>query len=329
MLTLINFIFALAGIVLVYVSSSFVTSGWLEIFTDNYSWIKAGTFWALVAFGVLLIVVSMIGCCGAWSGHRNLLKFYMYFLVLALVAFVFIAVIGLISSGMANDWKSKPFPAADEEVAGAQNFNRIYCYSQSAYYCNSANVTEALELFFPNLKNGSLFNQIRGINQFCRTVGDQASVQELQPACDACAGTAQFKKYDAVYDWSIDECPLAANSVDSVNTQLRKLRIAEYCRTLLEDGELPIQEDDPYAICRIPVLEFWAQWSFILGLSAAILTALCGTLAIFVCISKDRSTFDQQEDEEYYGTTADSNSNGSDSNSNYGSTYTTDLNYGR
>lgn len=295
MLMFINVIFALFGVLLIYVSSSIVESGWLEIFSDNYSWIQSGTFYALVGFGVVLIVVSFLGCYGAWSGNRKLLKFYMYFLVLAIVVFVFVAAIGFLSSNTANDWKSRPFPAADDEVSGAQNFNRIYCYSQAVHYCNSANVAEAIDLFFPILSGfSSSFNELTGINQVCGLAGSNpvADIDQIKEACDACAETVRFKNYGAVYDWSLDECPLTDNS----------FTIVQYCLDLVTTGDLPEQEDTPYDHCRVPVLDFWAQWSLNIGLSASIFTVMCTALCIFVCVSKDRSSSDPQEDGEYYGT---------------------------
>lgn len=277
MLTLINMAFLVVGSLFIYLGVYIIGSGWIEVFSDSFSWVKPGMIYAIVGFGAVTLISALIGCIGTCLDNRMLLRIYLILVALSLCMFVVIAIAGFLTSGTANDWSRMSYPAASDETKLAIKFNTAYCYAYGHYYCHEGNVTTGLNILFPTVPTEvtDVLTQARGINNACNLVGDLADISSIQPACDVCADTTAYSGYEGVFYWAEKDCPLNTNTVN----------VNEYCRVLLASGKLPVQEftGSPYGMCRDPLLDFLSDWSGRIGIFAATLGSFALALILFIC----------------------------------------------
>ncbi|ETW05921.1 hypothetical protein, variant 3 [Aphanomyces invadans] len=162
---LVNVAFMMVAGMLIYFTAWIQSLGLVAMFGSNYSWLSTAMFGVVLAFGVLVITTSLVGCLGAWAKNRHMLLGYMFVQTINLVVFVVIAVGGFLTRRMAHSLQASATPR-HEEASFPMHFNPLYCQSQVAYYCSAGSVSESLTLFLgPSVaaKARGVFDQLYGL----------------------------------------------------------------------------------------------------------------------------------------------------------------------
>ncbi|KAG7401839.1 hypothetical protein PHYBOEH_010302 [Phytophthora boehmeriae] len=269
LLLLLNMAFMVCGCLLVYFSHRVKSSGWLDAFQGDYAWIGTSTFIFTLVLGVVVIVLSAVGCFGALLQQKVLLVIYASVLLLTAILFVVVAVGANTAHSKAEDWGGQSYPVSDSEASLGANFNKLYCYAQVPYYCEDAQVNDVLSMFNVSL-DGYFSDSTTNFTSVCSSV----SVAAIDDICAVCAQIAEYDQYSVVLDWAESSCP--RTSTNQV-----------WCGGFLANST---NADDmstsaPFMECRSAFYELVEKWtnvvmvgSIIVIIAAGIVLAMTGVL---------------------------------------------------
>ncbi|KDO34229.1 hypothetical protein SPRG_19067 [Saprolegnia parasitica CBS 223.65] len=271
---LVNLVFIMLAGMLIYFTLWVKNIGVTKMFQANYAWVQNTTFTVLLVFGVVVLIVSLVGCLGAWARNRG--PCHQLFL------FGAITVGGFYSLSTANTWADAPHTLQAKEDIVAKEFNKMYCDGQVAYYCSMGSVSASLDLFLQDASLVALvrplFSQLQGWNQVCNStqmkITNVALETKLNQTCALCA-KFDYADYADFLTWSQTNC-----SLNAVSTA--------YCVTYLQNTTNLSEayfEGAPYGECRGSFLNLWKSVSRVLaygGLIVAIvsLSILITSLAL-------------------------------------------------
>ncbi|KAJ0404313.1 hypothetical protein P43SY_003226 [Pythium insidiosum] len=264
------------GFVVLLISASVRASGWIEVLETH--WPSAnGVLLVLNIVGGIIIALAVLGSISALCRWRIGLLLYAILVLIMVIVFAVTAFVGFSVHASVMDWKSKPYPAFDDEPAVKREFDRAYCYAQGAHVCNDMTVNEAAKTFLPEVNATFLkqFDNVKGVNALCDTFG--SAVPDLQPLCQGCAIAKDFKNFSSILEWANDECP-------------RTRETMVWCGVFLatkDATELP-QDSAPYAQCRPDFLRVLDAWVVYIA-SGALVVCIGGVLVIgFSCFLRRR-----------------------------------------
>ncbi|OQR84766.1 hypothetical protein ACHHYP_12970 [Achlya hypogyna] len=279
---LVNLVFIVIAGMLIYFTVWVKNIGVTKMFQSNYAWVTNTMFTVLLVFGVVVLVVSLLGCLGAWARNRHMLLVYTAGLVINFFLFGAITFGGFYSLSTASSWYDKPDTLQPKEDAVAKEFDSMYCKGQVAYYCSEGSVSKSLNLFLQDPKLVTMatpiFSQLQGWNQMCNStqlkITDTNLATKVNETCALCSQFA-YSDYADFLTWSEPNCPL-----DAVSTA--------YCVQYLGNMTTPPSEffkGAPYGQCRANFLLLWKSVSRVLaygGLIVAIvsLSILITSLAL-------------------------------------------------
>ncbi|ETV87244.1 hypothetical protein, variant 3 [Aphanomyces astaci] len=268
---LVNVAFMIIGGMLIYFTVWIQRLGLVAMFQSNFTWLSGVTFGVVLAFGVLVVATSLVGCLGAWVRNRHMMLAYIVVQTINLGVFVLVAIGGFLSLRLAHTLQTSATPT-DAEAAFPLHFNPMYCQGQIAYYCTVGNVGESLTLFLGPAAAASargVFDQLYGWDQACNSslvrVTDPALSQHINAMCALCRQhpAAQYSEFLTSI---LDACPLTLAS-------------ATWCAGFLNTPQSSSDGgNSPYVECRRHVLALWAYLSSWVGYGS-LGVALC-SLAI-------------------------------------------------
>lgn len=285
LLVFANLVFLVAGILMIVYSVKLNDSGWLDVFNDQFPWMKSTLFACMIALGCVVMIIAFIGCAGASFEKKWLLRCYNSFIALAFTLFFIVMAGAFASLRGANDWKGKEYPAANEEPKVAQSFNEVYCYSEAAYLCTSAPLAKTINALIPGLPAEivSLADDYKGLNSLCEDtrlkpfLGAQKS---LKDACDACSESKKYEQYNTVFEWVDDQCPLV-NAGSAV---------IGWCGDFLYEGKTGKDYDGaPYGACRPQFLDLWSDTSKKLGIALVFFLVFLLAVIVSTCFITRRN----------------------------------------
>ncbi|ETW05920.1 hypothetical protein, variant 1 [Aphanomyces invadans] len=259
---LVNVAFMMVAGMLIYFTAWIQSLGLVAMFGSNYSWLSTAMFGVVLAFGVLVITTSLVGCLGAWAKNRHMLLGYMFVQTINLVVFVVIAVGGFLTRRMAHSLQASATPR-HEEASFPMHFNPLYCQSQVAYYCSAGSVSESLTLFLgPSVaaKARGVFDQLYGWDIACNSslirITDTDLSRQVNATCALC-GKYPAAKYSEFLTTIVGTCPLTPDT-------------AKWCGVYLTTVNTSFSNvsSTPYGACRAQVLDLWVHLSSWVGFGA-------------------------------------------------------------
>ncbi len=276
-LILFNLGFFAAAVLLIIASITINDSGWLDVFTGSYTWLRATTFWVMVGLAIAVIIISFMGCFGAMREKKSFLTCYNIFVIFAFLLFLIITIAGFALHVTAVDWKGKDYPGSSKEVTVAKNFDKVYCYSQAANVCTGTNVAESLESMFgvdiSTIDPSIDLSKVPNITELCKQA--KGSNDGLNTACEACEQVKKYgQNYSTVFKWANKQCPL------NEETGL-------WCANFLSSGGEKVQGDPykgaPYGTCRPVFLDLFSSYSLKLATAGIIISGVALVVILMVC----------------------------------------------
>ncbi|EGZ05740.1 hypothetical protein PHYSODRAFT_532779 [Phytophthora sojae] len=276
-LVAINCVLALGGALVLYVGIYTRRAGWVDVICGYWSNIDDAVT-ALIVVGGVIIGLAVLGSIAALCRWRFGLCTYAIVVLLFLILFLIVAIAAFVLMAKADDWSNKEYPAESMEETVKSDFDTVYCYAQGEYICNEASVSEALNMFAPELDSAivDLFeNMTGGVTTLCDDyLGDYS---ELESLCDGCDKAREFENYTTVFDWANDQCP-------------RTNETMWYCGEFLVSGSTKniTVGTAPYTDCRPEFLDLVEGYSMYLGIGSVLVCVGALMIIIFACCLRRR-----------------------------------------
>ncbi|TMW68402.1 hypothetical protein Poli38472_005870 [Pythium oligandrum] len=286
LLIAINMLLLAGGVLVEYASIHLRNTGWLDV-VEAY-WSSADKLLlAMQIIGGILIGLAVLGSIAAICRWRFGLLIYSFVVSIMLILFAIIAVLAFIVRNKSENWKSQAYPAESDEEKVKTEFDRIYCYAQGAYICNSITVKDAATLFMPGIDSSILsqFGDAKGVSEICGTY--LTLIPTIKPLCEACEVAKNADNITDVLDWANEKCP----RTDS--TML-------WCGSYLVTGEAGSTGTAPYTQCRSEFLGLVSDTTLLIG-AGGVLVAVGALLVIaFSCFLRRKERKEQNYDDLSY-----------------------------
>mmetsp|Transcript_15578 Transcript_15578/g.31884 ORF Transcript_15578/g.31884 Transcript_15578/m.31884 type:complete len:305 (-) Transcript_15578:381-1295(-) len=256
LLVLINLIFLAAGILFTVYAVGMNDSELLEAIGEETGWARHIMQGCLVALGSVIIVLSLLGCYGAFFKKRGLLFCYSFFLVLASILVAVVMAGSFTSMNLVDYWAKEEYPATNQEPFVAKNFNKLYCSAGGAYLCTAAPMVDVITSLVPNITEEIIeFAQdTNGTSSLCNKL-DLVNVtipDQLTHICEECKNVDKNEVFQPVLEWFDGHCPIAEAGSE----------VLQWCGEYLFQDKTGEEFDGaPYGTCRISYLALWSDTS--------------------------------------------------------------------
>uniref|UniRef100_A0A7S2ECJ8 Tetraspanin n=1 Tax=Trieres chinensis TaxID=1514140 RepID=A0A7S2ECJ8_TRICV len=295
LLVLINLAFLAAGILFIVYAVKMNDSAWMEVIDENLPWVRTLMIACTVALGSVVIILSFMGCLGAFFKKRGLLCCYNFFMVLALILVAIVMAGSFTSMALASDWAGKEYPATNQEPYVAVGFNRLYCTAEGAYLCSAAPMGDVIKSLAPGILSevSSIAKGINGINSLCDEVESKldlfgAMPDQLADLCKECEKMDDLEVFAPTLEWVDGHCPISEAGEE----------VIEWCGDFLFKGEAGREYDGaPYGVCRPSFLTLWSDTSKKLGLGLVGFFIFQVIIIVSVCVMRRKRNFDDQHSE--------------------------------
>ncbi|OQS04624.1 hypothetical protein THRCLA_03156 [Thraustotheca clavata] len=292
-LIVLNIGFVVAGALLIYIGAT-NTGGWTDVFNPATNAATVSVFHLVLAFGILVLLIALMGLFGAMKRSKCLLYTYALFVFIALVIFVLIMITGFTSASTANKWDDATFPAENAETSVAEAFDTAYCSVLVDHYCVSGSVSDAMSIFSSTSASAAatiikLFNlnadERVGFKNLCASLNTTSkdslgtvNVETFNATCTACkqAGSVDFS---SLYDWAQDHCPLTTSS-------------ATWCVNYLNTKNYA-SPDVVYTKCRPAVLDLFKKFANKIAIGSLVFSCVSLILLIMACTTARTTNKDQ------------------------------------
>ena len=143
--------FISVGVLVIVFGRGLHTSGWIDIIAIELPWISSTVLIAVMVFGGLLILVSLIGVIGVIKNHTGALTTYLVFIVFTCILFLTCAIVGYTSYHTAQTWQEVSYAGGKNEPDMSDLFNQLYCLSSAIYVCTRGSAVTGLKKLSPSL----------------------------------------------------------------------------------------------------------------------------------------------------------------------------------
>ncbi|OQR87244.1 hypothetical protein ACHHYP_09348 [Achlya hypogyna] len=281
----LNVVFVVAGALLIYVGAA-VSPGWANVYSSASNGSSSTTFNLIIAFGVVVLLIALMGLIGTIKRSKCLLCTYGIFVVLALAIFLLIMVTGFFGAATANSWAEQSFPANNHEVDVSHAFDTAYCAVMFQHYCVGGTLTDAISILSPAASSSVTAmaaalnvdtSGTAGLKDFCVGLNStsagaviRSNTPNLEDVCHACEEAAKYD-FSELYEWGEKHCPFSTVT-------------AAWCTSYFSTNKYP-SPDKVYPECRPAALSLFHDFATKVAIGALVFSVAAFAVVVMICIT--------------------------------------------